>query len=552
MEKNENIDWGLNPAVIYTADLTKIFVFDPMVDGMYLSGDSGVSWNFLGKLSTVYPDRISRFSILYNSDDLLTIVMDIGDFYISVDGGISWSLLQSDFLSLLKSSPNYMNYMGSQKFRALDFDDNGLIVRSIRSTVPWSGNNGDGPKQFELIASHIDSNTNQVTDTVIHSGSISNGTTYVYDYEFLVDNTFQRMVVGHQYQICDYYCNSYHVHQYTHDGGSTWVDLKSDIFQDDWYRPSLWFNVHGGNAFLMYEKYEDEILFGNAVDALSDEIVVENVTEGATTYLACAAGSISSAGSTECSLCAAGRYMSTEGGTACDVVPAGSYPVENTSSSAPVEVGATTYLACPEKWTSSEGATGCDLCAPGYFTVFSGGNKDCTACAAGKFSSNTDSASCDVCSTGTYSPAGSALCTPCNTGFSTTSPGTPSSASIEPAVCTKCANGYHGSPENGVTGCDTCPGGFFTLGSGCSGCPAGSFSSASAAVCTPCPPGSYSSVHAESCIECPAGFYSLQGQGLCQLCPPGSFSSSGASFCSPCPVGDFSGSGASTCQSCSE
>ena len=100
-------------------------------------------------------------------------------------------------------------------------------------------------------------------------------------------------------------------------------------------------------------------------------------------------------------------------------------------------------------------------CTPGYYLASSG---DCTACAAGSYSTTSTASSCTQCAAGYYSGTpGASSCTPCDVGYGASSGASSCTLcsagtySVVGSQCTQCAAGYY-SQLSGASVCDQCPG----------------------------------------------------------------------------------------------
>mmetsp|Transcript_13452 Transcript_13452/g.20357 ORF Transcript_13452/g.20357 Transcript_13452/m.20357 type:complete len:4776 (+) Transcript_13452:55-14382(+) len=238
----------------------------------------------------------------------------------------------------------------------------------------------------------------------------------------------------------------------------------------------------------------------------------------------CAAGFFSVPGSIECSSCPAGfacpsrkgfapiacalGTYSGNGSTSCTLCPAGSY----------CDDPAGTPKACTPGSFSREGASVCTICPAGsYCDVASENPKQCPN---GRYSlQNETDPNCQPCAAGYYCPAGSASSTPqttlCEQGKFCDTTG----------IAQSCPEGTVGIAEGSfdqVTGCATCPAGFY-----CpinteavnvhQRCPRGFYCPPGTTFSTefPCPEGTYNpkigSISASDCITCPPGYYCEEG-----------------------------------------
>lgn len=231
----------------------------------------------------------------------------------------------------------------------------------------------------------------------------------------------------------------------------------------------------------------------------------------------------------EVELCPAGAYFSgspspssSPSSFACTACPSGTFGPAPSRANASVACSgvcaagpgsycgtgmtAATGLPCPPgRFGSSLGLTGAGCtgpCSAGY------------ACPEGSTNSTTI-----VCGPGSYSPSGSAQCTPCAPGAFGDAPAS--------AVCS-----------------GLCLAGF--------SCPSGSWNGTAVA----CAPGRYSLGGSATCVQCPAGVYgatmalaSAACSGSCAagyVCPSGSTTPTATL----CPAGQYSLAGASVCTAC--
>lgn len=257
----------------------------------------------------------------------------------------------------------------------------------------------------------------------------------------------------------------------------------------------------------------------------------------------CHAGSYSLAGAIFCELCPAGTYSTisfASSVTAClpcdfTAVPASQYSREGSGACTPVACPVNSYcpggsspaLPCP---AGSYGATDPTL----RFT--------CTQCVSGTFQvANTSTcAPCVVTQPGNYCPRGTGNETgaPCPAGF------TCAGGAAAPVICS--TNTYS---DAGSTVCTPCPPQTFANFTGAAG-----VRFCNSLVPLP-PPGTYVLSPNGSATLCPSGYACLGGISPPDLCPPGTWAATGQSVCTPCKIGTFSaaeGAGSNaTCQSCS-
>ena len=222
-------------------------------------------------------------------------------------------------------------------------------------------------------------------------------------------------------------------------------------------------------------------------------------------------------------------------------------------------------------YKSDLGTPTCTLCAAGKFSSQSESSRAdaCTSCKAGSYSTVAGLSSADSCQTclpGTFSLSGATACSLCSAGSFSSSIGANSSE-----VCVSCNAGSYSSAQgaSSETACKRCEDGFFSDpgAARCSMCVAGTYSfqvlgEHTAPICEPCKAGFFSAEPAASssaaCVLCLAGGYSLTGASTCTLCAAGQYSSvSGATkqrACISCDSGKYSevvgASSSETCSSC--
>lgn len=223
-----------------------------------------------------------------------------------------------------------------------------------------------------------------------------------------------------------------------------------------------------------------------------------------------------------CAPCLAGSFKTASGNQVCDICPADSY----------CGLGTVLPIVCPENSTSVPGSsrlTDCH-CQPGFHHDE---ERECHACAAGKFQTLANEAACIDCPTRTYLPSVGASspdeCTPCGTNTHTDAVG-----STAPEHCL-CNLGYSGEPG---AECVICGPGTFRAELGdyiCAACPADSYNAARG------------SVSGSACLSCPENTstteLSRRGHSTACVCEPGfaAFLEPGAlSYaCTPCAAGTF-------------
>ena len=237
------------------------------------------------------------------------------------------------------------------------------------------------------------------------------------------------------------------------------------------------------------------------------------------TCVPCASGSFSTLGSTACTNCSAGTYLS---GTQCANCTGGTYSGSGATSCTPCVnlIGNATYLANQP----GTNATNCPL-----------------ACRAG-FNYAPNMNACSPCSVGQWSAAGSTTCGACTLlPINATYSGVGTSATACPFTCN---SGYY---QSGAS-CVPCAAGTFSLAGACVPCAMGTYSSLASTNCTQCQPGYYSLSGWSNCTACAAG--TRLSAGVCVPCVASSYSASNSTTCSICAAGTYSLSGATACTAC--
>ena len=243
---------------------------------------------------------------------------------------------------------------------------------------------------------------------------------------------------------------------------------------------------------------------------------------------ACEASCVTCSGGTasDCTSCAAGKYLN---GGVC-----------STCSSC----GAGTYQATACTATAN---TVCPACEASCVTCSGGTASDCTSCAAGKYLNGGVCSTCLSCAAGTYqatacTATANAVCTACDASCATCNG--PSATS-----CTSCGTGKY--LDGGV--CNTC-----------SSCVADTYQAAACTatantVCADCDVScaTCTGPSATHCTYCAAGRYKRDNQCVsCRTCAAGTYSSAPCSatadsVCSGCPAGTYaSAPGATACTAC--
>ena len=243
---------------------------------------------------------------------------------------------------------------------------------------------------------------------------------------------------------------------------------------------------------------------------------------------ACEASCVTCNGATasDCTGCAGGKYLN---GGVC-----------STCSSC----GAGTYQATACTATAN---TVCPACEASCVTCSGGTASNCTSCAAGKYLNGGVCSTCLSCAAGTYqatacTATANAVCTACDASCATCNG--PSATS-----CTSCGTGKY--LDGGV--CNTC-----------SSCVADTYQAAACTatantVCADCDVScaTCTGPSATHCTYCAAGRYKRDNQCVsCRTCAAGTYSSAPCSatadsVCSGCPAGTYaSAPGATACTAC--
>ena len=201
----------------------------------------------------------------------------------------------------------------------------------------------------------------------------------------------------------------------------------------------------------------------------------------------------------------------------------------------------------------------CVLCQVGTFSSVIGAlsQRNCSACAAGTYSTIEGSSACESCEAGKFSISTQAssvvVCTSCRPGAFQSLAGK--------STCNFCAPGQYSS-SYGASVCQQCPSGTFSTppasisNKSCAICPSGAYSEMGSSTCFVCSAGKYSTGSGipgtDGCKKCPAGTYSkVPGKSTCHSCSPGNYSRSGAVSCEECTLGTFSNVNASAfCLQC--
>lgn len=247
----------------------------------------------------------------------------------------------------------------------------------------------------------------------------------------------------------------------------------------------------------------------------------------------------STAGSTQCTLCPINTYTELVGSTACLPCP------ENTNTR--------NQTGVPCRFSNGTIATppkGDEFCPPSTRLVgavynIQGQlvNLTCTQCGAGRYTTEYDQVTCQLCPPGQTNNAQHTGCQMCtNNTYSTQ------------GVCTECAANTIASASH--ASCEPCP-----LGQGralgaatCSTCADPDFNAMPGGGCGPCPIGYESFPNHTACYKCRSGFGRNAMQTQCTPCPAGQYSSTDlyTAGCQYCPRNRISDrAGQSSCVRCS-
>ncbi len=259
----------------------------------------------------------------------------------------------------------------------------------------------------------------------------------------------------------------------------------------------------------------------------------------------CQAGKASSAGSTACSDCTAGRVAPVKGTASCALCPAGKVqPGEGKAECVPCTPGR--YAAVDGLFTCSDcvqgtftgnySASACETCTAGKYAN-AAGQVACTDCTVGKYAADRGAFACAACFPGRYGPGqGLSGCLKCPRGRSQSLEGQ--------AECTPCSPGSVAKTE-GSFECEPCTGGSIAQNASeiqCDICEVGTYSNANigSIACKQCETGKYQDAREQSkCVTCPPGRFSVGvGNTECTACGPGEQQPlPGQSSCEPCPQG---------------
>lgn len=199
-------------------------------------------------------------------------------------------------------------------------------------------------------------------------------------------------------------------------------------------------------------------------------------------------------------------------------------------------------------------------CAKGTFSK--AGSRLCTVCPIGTYQDDMRSEMCKTCPSGTANGVAAAVslfvCKPCEAG---------TIIRRGASACRNCGLGLYQDRAGSAT-CKKCPGGTFSNNVGvaevigCKPCAAGTFSKEGARACEvsgvgryqdrkgmetfkKCPSGTFTNLLGlsamDQCIDCPKVTFSGTGARLCRSCPVGTYQHrTGSTRCIACPSGTFS------------
>ena len=201
--------------------------------------------------------------------------------------------------------------------------------------------------------------------------------------------------------------------------------------------------------------------------------------------------------------------------------------------------------------------TACSTSNPGYYIS--------TACVSGSFSSLGTNTVINTCADGSWSTAGSASCTQCdtsinpssgyyvvslcvsNTNFAISPCSSPLSGYYVDALCVSGSASSVGS-DTAVVKCNTYS--YSNIGYYITLCASGSFSSlGSNSIILPCPDGTWSDYSSSCNLSCGSGYFCTNGMRT--ACAAGTYSTSttasSITTCNSCADGTFSVAGSSSC-----
>ena len=275
-----------------------------------------------------------------------------------------------------------------------------------------------------------------------------------------------------------------------------------------------------------------------------------------------------------CIRCGVGRFQNQAGKSLCKDCLPGSFNDQlsgitecklcevNTFSA---DLGReTACIACKTGKTAAEGSTTCTDCLAGTFENI---NRECEACASGKYSDDSNAQICKNCGAGKYvQGGGKTACVPCLPGkhgradSATRSDcedcaiGTASDVAGLTTPCASCGAGR--AAVEGLTKCSDCLAGTFeNINRECEACASGKYSDDSnAQICKNCGAGKYQSdVKKTSCLPCIPGRYNDQvGQINCTGCLVNTFAAEAgrSTICEPCAIGTKASPDSAKCTKC--
>ena len=149
-------------------------------------------------------------------------------------------------------------------------------------------------------------------------------------------------------------------------------------------------------------RYLSYHLFSNAIGYYSSTGFAENI-DGTIQCLPCPAGSFSTLGSLDCTVCSPGYYAPNENSSSCRACQAGKICEDQ---------GCIECSSCPAGSFSIPGSSNCTLCSPGYYAPIEG-SSSCYACQAGKVCENQGCTECHQCEKRYYISYATNICTRC-------------------------------------------------------------------------------------------------------------------------------------------
>jgi hypothetical protein len=284
-----------------------------------------------------------------------------------------------------------------------------------------------------------------------------------------------------------------------------------------------------------------------------------------------------STGQTSCLPCIPGTYENDTGSTKCKDCPISKYTDQSKQ---------TNCKQCGKEETSKNGSTFCTKCEAGQYmstnntcapcslgTVSTYGQSSCFDCTAGYYS-NDDNSTCDACDPGKYShetrAKDNSTCQQCPVGTYSSAKGVNNVLD-----CNLCTPGQYSVAVGNNKACSSCPNGWLQANQGQDHCiqpdfnaivgPGGTSQQEVAegwvkdacnldgSHCTsskPCKPGTISTPSRNACADCDAGTTSFKGSASCIPCAKGKFTDEKGSLCANCPIGFFQPQERKPSQSC--